>query len=206
MEKSTIITLKLNGKSNRKIAKEIGVDRKTVAGYWKEYQLLLSQLQPDGDNRALQEQIISAPQYNSSTRTPLKYTPIIDAAIDLILDSEAKKAKELGENNKQKLTNKQIHGMLKEQGHDIGLTVTSDHIKAKRQRIAEAFIRQEYDFGDRLEYDFGEVKLVINGVVGKYYLAVFGSPRAPFRWAYLYKNQKKDVFLDSHVRFFIMSP
>ena len=77
-------------------------------------------------------------------------------------------------------------------------------MKEKRGKIAEAFIRQEYDFGDRIEYDFGEVKLVIDGVCGKYYLAVFGSPKGKFRWAYLYNNQKKEVFLDSHVRFFEM--
>jgi hypothetical protein len=42
-------------------------------------------------------------------------------------------------------------------------------------------------------------------VSGKYFLAVFGSPRGKFRWAYLYDNQKKEVFLDSHVRFFEMA-
>jgi len=204
MDKNAIITLKLNGKSNRQIAKDICINRKTVARYWNEYQQLVNQLQPDGDNRIIQEQMVSAPQYDSSTRKPLKYTEQMDETINTILESEEQKAREIGKSNKQKLTNKQIHKLLKDQGHDIGLTVTSDHIKEKRQRVAEAFIRQEYDFGDRLEYDFGEVVLVINGVVGKYYLAVFGSPSASFRWAYLYKNQKKDVFLDSHVRFFEM--
>jgi hypothetical protein len=82
--------------------------------------------------------------------------------------------------------------------------VISDHIKVKRGKIKEAFIKQEYDFGTRLEYDFGEVKLVIGGKTGKYYMAVFSSPATGFRWAYLYTNQKKDVFMDSHVRFFEM--
>jgi len=202
MEKNTIITLKLKGKSNRQIEREVGINRKTVARYWNEYQQLVGQLQPDADIRILQEQIVSAPKYDSSSRRPLKYTRHIDEAIDRILDSEAVKARELGDRNKQKLTIKQIHRLLNEEGHDIGLTVVGDHVKEKRRKTAEAFIRQEYDYGDRVEYDFGEVSLVINGVVGKYYLAVFGSPASPFRWAYLYTNQKKEVFLDSHVRFF----
>lgn len=68
----------------------------------------------------------------------------------------------------------------------------------------ECFIKQDYDFGDRLEYDFGEVKLVINGITKKYYIAVLSSPAGNFRWCYLYDNCKKDVFLDSHVKFFKM--
>jgi transposase len=204
MEKNAIILLKMNGKSNRETARATGVHRKTVARYWTEYQEQTEQLKQEGDKRAIQEKIISATTYNTTKRKPKKYTSQIDEAIDAILESEAEKARELGESNKQKLTNRQIHGLLRAQGHDIGVTVVTMHIKEKRQKKAEAYIRQEYDYGDRLEYDFGEVKLVINGVVGKYYLAVFGAPRGKFRWAYLYNNQKKDVFLDSHVRFFAM--
>lgn len=204
MEKNTIITLKLKGKSNRWIAKETGIDRKTVARYWNEYRKLTEELEVEGDKRTVQEKIVSATKYDVSTRRPKKYTEEMDEAINLLLESESEKAQELGENNKQKLTNKQIHGLLRSQGYDIGISTVSHRLKEKRNKLAEAFIRQEYNYGDRLEYDFGEVKLVLNGVVGKYYLAVFGSPRASFRWAYLYKNQKKEVFLDSHVRFFEM--
>jgi transposase len=204
MEKNAIIVLKLKGKANREIARETGINRKTVARYWAEYQQLTEQLLPDSDNRAVQERIVSSPKYDASSREPWKYTSQIDKAIDEILEGEAEKARELGESHKQKLSTRQIHSLLRQAGLDIGLTTVTTHLKEKRNKKAEAFIRQEYDFGDRLEYDFGEVRLVINGVAGKYYLAVFGAPRGKFRWAYLYKNQKKDVFLDSHVRFFEM--
>ena len=199
-----IIAHKLNGKSNRWIAREGKVHRKTVAKYWDEYQELTGQLLPDGDNRMIQEKIVSSPKYDVSTRQAVKYTDAIDKAVDALLESEAEKARELGGNHKQRLTCRQIHRLVRDQGHDIGLTVITMRLKEKRQKLSEAFIRQEYDFGQRLEYDFGEVKLVIGGVVGKYYLAVFGAPRSAFRWAYLYTNQKKGVFLDSHVRFFDM--
>ena len=92
--------------------------------------------------------------------------------------------------------------MIKALGYDIGRSTICRHIKEKRENAKEAFIRQEYELGDRLEYDFGEVKLEIDGMVGTYYMAVFGSPAGKHRWAYLYDNQKKEVFMDSHVRYF----
>lgn len=205
MEKNTIITLKLRGMSERAIARETGLNRKTVARYWKEYLNLTKQLEPGGENREIQEQIVSAPIYKTSERKLRKYTEEIDKAIDALLESEKEKARRLGENNKQKLTNRQIHGLLRAEGHDIGLTMVTIHLKEKRSRTAEAFIRQEYGFGDRLEYDFGEVKLVINGETDKYYLAVLGCPGSSFRRAYLYSSRKKDAFPDSHVRFFEMT-
>ncbi len=45
---------------------------------------------------------------------------------------------------------------------------------------------------------------MVEGKTNTYPLAVFSSPASGFRWAYLYKNQKKEVFLDSHVGFFEM--
>ena len=45
----------------------------------------------------------------------------------------------------------------------------------------ECFIRQKYDYGDRLEYDFGEVHLFINDQVQKLYVAVLSSPASNFR-------------------------
>lgn len=66
------------------------------------------------------------------------------------------------------------------------------------------FYQAKYDYADRLEYDFGEVKLLIAGKLCKLYIAVLSSPASNFRWAYLYTYQNQDVFFDSQVRFFNM--
>ena len=114
-----------------------------------------------------------------------------------------KKNKILG-TNKQALTKQQIYELLQRQGFDISYSSVVLEIKRIKQLGNECFIKQDYEFGDRLEYDFGEVKLVINSITKKYYIAVLSSPAGNFRWCYLYDNCKKDVFLDSHVRFFKM--
>lgn len=205
MDKDAIIKLKLEGHSTRAVSRMLSINRKRVTKYWNEYKDLNERLVTASKEelRELQEKIISAPKYDSSNRTKRKYTPQIDKLIDGILENEEIKCRELGW-SKQKLTAQQIYELVISEGYDIGLTTITNAIKVKREKARECFIRQLYDFGDRLEYDFGEVRLKIDAEVGKYYLAILSSPKSNFRWAYLYKTQTKDVFLDSQVRFFDM--
>lgn len=204
MEKNKIIQLKIEGYSNRAIAQKMGINRKTVARYWNEHKSHADDLAiPFTDVHAIQEKMAGEPKYNAANRKSRKYTDEIDRCIDQILEAEAEKDKLLG-NHKQSLTLKQIHEVIVSQGFDIGRSTVSSVIKSKRAKAKECFIKQEYDFGSRLEYDFGEVKLIINGKVKKYYMAVLSSPSGRFRWAYLYANQNMEAFLDSQVRFFHM--
>lgn len=204
MDKHTVIKLKQEGHSNREVAKLMSINRKTVARYWNDFQNKMNQLKDDNaDTRLIQEEIAAAPKYDSSKRIRRKYTQEIDEYLDCILNNEKSKDSLLG-CHKQKLTNAQIHKIIKDAGYDIGLACISNHIKIKREKVKECFIKQQYEYGDRLEYDFGKVKLVINGEVNTFSLAVLSSPASNFRWAYLYKSQKNDVFMDSHVKFFEM--
>ncbi len=165
----------------------------------------MNQLENDDcDLREIQEKIAAPPKYDASRRQYRKYTEAMDQFLDNVLASEKKKDTILG-THKQKRTNEQIYQIVLKEGFDISQSTISNHIRIKRDKHKECFIRQQYDLGDRLEYDFGEVKLVIDGNVQTLHLAVLSSPASDFRWAYLYKNQKKDVFMDSHVRFFRMT-
>lgn len=204
VDKLKMILLKEEGNSNRKVAKMLNSNRKTIAKYWNEYVENKAKLQvPDAPVKEIQEKIVESPKYNSKNRIRPKFTEALAERLDEILADEDRKDKILG-NHKQQLTKKQIHEKLVTEGFDIGLCTINTEINRIRQKARECFIRQEYDFGDRLEYDFGEVKLCINGKTNVYHMAVLSSPGGDFRWAYLYTNQKKDVFMDSHVQFFEM--
>lgn len=204
MDKHAIIRLKKEGHSNRKVAGILHIDRKTVAKYWNEYLEQMEGLTDEGANvKGIQEEICSEPTYDTSGRKCRKYTKEMDMYLDEILADEVEKGKLLGR-NKQQLTQVQIYDLIVAKGFDISLSTITNKIREKRNKIKECFIRQEYNYGDRLEYDFGEVKLVIDGELGTYHMAVLSSPAGDFRWAFLYKNQKKEVFMDSHVRFFEM--
>ena len=203
MDKYTIIKLKMKGKSNREVARVTGVDRKTVSKHWNDYLINMDKLKEKNNIEVIQERIINTPSYNSSNRLPRKYTKEMDALVDEILESEEEKNRLLGR-NKQYLTQCQIHEIVLSKGYDIGRTTIATQVRLKKKKYRECFIKQSYKLGDRLEYDFGEVKLVIKGAVTHYYLAVLSSPASNFRWAYLYKKADKEVFMDSHVKFFEM--
>lgn len=203
---SAILKLKEQGLSNRSIASTLGINRKTVNKYWNEYKANFEKLEKTNNSSEIlkiQEDIVSKPKYNSESRVRRKITPECLKALENILNDEDKKAQVLG-TNKQALTKQQIYELLGKQGFDISYSSVVLEIKKIKQSGNECFIKQDYEYGDRLEYDFGEVKLVINGIVKKYYIAVLSSPAGNFRWCYLYDNCKKDVFLDSHVKFFKM--
>lgn len=207
MQKYEIIDLKLKGWSNKKIHDNFGVSRDTVKKYWNEYQTnlcLLLQNDPNVDIRSVIENLIKEPSYNVSNRTSRKYNEEIDALLDKILEDEKTKTKVLGPNHKQALTNVQIYELIKAEGYDIGLTTIQNKIKEKRNIKKEVYIKQEYEYGQRFEYDFGEVALIIDGKHTKCFLAVMSCPASGFRWAYLYRNSKMEVFIDSQVKFFEM--
>jgi DNA-binding CsgD family transcriptional regulator len=210
MDKKEVIRLKEQGLSNRATARETGIDRKTVSKYWREYQENIAKLtekEEKTDVRAIQEKICAAPEYNGGVKRKggrTKYTEELDKRLNEIVREEKRKEHILGANHKQRLTNRQIHEKLTAEGFDISEATINIELARIRKRVKEVYIRQEYDLGDRLEYDFGEVHLDCGEGVKVYHMAVLSSPGGDFRWLYLYTNQKKAVFMDSHVRFFEM--
>jgi len=56
--------------------------------------------------------------------------------------------------------------------------------------------------GEVCEFDWGEVKLVINGKKKTLQMSVFTSVRGDYRSGDLYYNQKTEAFLDTHASFF----
>lgn len=137
MTKNEIIVLFRQGKSQRQIAKQLGISRNTVAKYVNEYQDLSKKLSDDlneKDKNLIQERICGKPKYDTSNRKKVKYNELIDKRIDELLEFEEVKNKRLGR-NKQALTAKAIHEILVSEGHDIGLTVVTEHVRMKKDKL-----------------------------------------------------------------------
>lgn len=203
MEKAEIIMSKREGVSTRELSKRTGISRDTIAKYWREYIGLDNKLKEmPTQSEEIQDEMLSKPKSKSRTRTRHKFTPEVEKRLNGILAEEKRKTRILGPNHKQNLSNKQIHRKLVDEGYSISLPTINNALAALRNHEKNIYIRQEYEFGERLEYDFGEVRLDCGEGVKTYHMAIFSAPASKFRWLYLYTNQKKEVFMDSHVQFF----
>lgn len=205
LDKSEIINLKRRGASDREVSRITGFNRETVSKYWNECQRLEAEMRLEGaDIHEIQEAMCQKPKYKAGTHEKRVYTEEVERMLREIVQEENQKGRVLGANHKQHMTNVQIHEKFLTAGYKISIATINIALAKIRKRAKEAYIRQEYDFGQRLEYDFGEVRLECGEGMRTYHMAVFCSPASGFRWLYLYTNQKKEVFLDSHVRFFEM--
>ena len=146
MDRGKVIGMKEAGMSTREVSRVTGHDRKTIRKIWNEYQLLSSQLgQPGVDKKAVQEKMTEEPRYNSAGRVRRKYTAEIDARLREIEAEEHAKTRRMGAGHKQKLTNKQIHEILVEEGYDISLVTINIELARIRQKQKEVYIRQTYE-------------------------------------------------------------
>lgn len=157
-----------DGDSQRKISDDLKISRTTVRKYIGEVNAKFKELDQLGHNEEkhreqillLIEEIASKPKYDTSSRTKLKLTEdIIEEIKSMLLSNENNRA--LGR-HKQLMKNTDIHEKLLEKGYDIGYTTVCNYIRDNHS-TKEAYVRQEYQLGETMEFDWGEVKLTIGG-------------------------------------------
>ena len=190
------------GKSQREISRDLQINRKTVKRYVEEYKNLQQVDTPSPNPGLLSKCITSPPSYPSRVVTNRRLTDEVCQAIDNHLkDNELKLTSGL---HKQTLKGIDILESLHAQGFDIGYTSVCNYIRSKthKQTTKEAFIRQSYQPGSVCEFDWCELKLEINGVLSRYYLAVFTSAYSNYRYSLLFQRQDTLAFMESHVLFF----
>lgn len=194
------------GKSQRQIARELHIGRKTVKKYIDSYQSSIEgvkgKMLATGDTTIpISSEIVSAPKYDSSSRGKRRLTEEITSKIDGFLESNARKRS--SGLHKQLMKKIDIHEALRSEGFQIGYTSVCNYISGKEgSSVKEAYIRQRYDPGDVCEFDWGEVKLWIKGSLQRFYLAVFTTAYSNYRYAELYERQDTISFQQSHVNFF----
>lgn len=204
IEKQKIIITHYRGNgSQRQIARDLVLNRRTVSRYIKDYERKRAELMAAKDNTQKEEltsDIVEPPRYDTSSRKKVKLTEEIVDRIQFYLQENEQKKKE-GKTKQQK-KKIDIFEALQEEGFSIGYTTVCNAIRRIRKDSQEAYIRQEYAPGEVCEFDWGEVKLTIAGKSKVFHMAVFTSNWGDYRYGELYANQKTESFLDSHASFF----
>lgn len=185
-------------KSQRKLARELGVHRKTVRKYIAEHEA--TRWSKGTDRQPIPgDGIIEPPRYRCGPRQRRALTEEVRQRIDHFLAlNEERRRQGL---HKQQLKRCDIHQALLDEGQQIGYTTVCNYVRVRLAKGAEAFIRQEYVPGQSVEFDWGEVQLKIGGQVVRFMLAVLSSAYSNFRYARLYDRQNMTSLLDAHVRY-----
>jgi transposase len=186
--------------SERKIARDLQLNRKTVKKYLEEYLQAKKKSEEEGTKEILQDYSTSPPDYNTCGRVKRKLTLEIAAIIrEQVEENERKRRSGLRKQVKRKID---IHEYLLSLGYQIGYTTVCNHIRNQEVSDREAYIRQVYIPGEECEFDWAETKLTIGGVQRRFFLAVFTSSYGNYRFARLYSRQDTLSFMESHNDFF----
>ncbi|WP_162140305.1 IS21 family transposase [Haploplasma axanthum] len=201
--KNDILSLKRNGMSNRKIALELNISKDTVNKYVKEMNKLTKLIENETDKQQiikLQKELVSAPIRKGVSVRKIFSGNLKQRFYELLKQDEDKDLI-LGL-NKQKVTASLLHRKLRSEGFNVGITTIQIEYKRYKNRNKETFIKQKYEPGFRAEYDFHEIKVIIDGKLKKVHQATVTLPYSNYIFVKHYENQKFETFIDSLVHFF----
>ena len=198
IERKDIISEYEQTGSIRAVARNLGIHRKTVKNYVKEYLAAKA-----GGDETLTAYLKSEPSYKVPQRERTVLTDEVRALINVCLrDNEEKRQR-----GDRKLCMKasDIHTAVGYAGFKVSYSSVCKYIQTTlghTEETEECFIRQRYKPGQDCEFDWGEMYLTIDGRRIKLYMAVFTMAYSNYRAAYLFLHQDTQAFLESHRRFF----
>ena len=190
------------GVSLRQIAKLLKINRKTVKARIDQYSQFKTAPVKNSHTTAasITKYLQTGTVYDISTRKPRRLNDNIAAIIHICL--EQNEAKRLDGRHKQQLKKIDIYDKILVAGHSVSYSTVCKYIVDRALHAREAFIKQEYAAGSTCEFDWGEVKVRINGVLRRFYMAAFTSSFSNYRFAVLFERQDSLAFRESHILFF----
>ena len=191
---------RVDGLSLREISRRVGLNRKTVTRYIREFEDLVCKDPEDGVDLCLARK----PEYPSRKVERTRLTDDVCSEIEYWLQENARR-RQTGM-RKQCLKKQDIHRALIEKGFNISYSSVCKYIQQRKQektkKAKDVFVKQYYEPGQECEFDWGEVKLRIDGKPVTFTMAVFALCHSEGRWAYLFRHQDNLAFMESHRNFF----
>ena len=165
----------VEGRSQRQVARELGIARETVRKYLTESIPVRKETQP-------------------------RARPVWDAVRARVEQLLAGSAQWTG--GKQRLTATRLHELLRGEGHRVGVTMIKEAMAEWKRQRREVFVPLTYRPADLAEVDFFEVLVDLDGVRRKAWLFLMRLMYSGRDFAWIYERQDQISFLDGHVRAF----
>jgi len=165
----------VEGRSQRQVAKELGISRLTVKKYLTDAVPIRRETAP---------------------RVRPVWTKV-GARIEALLTASA-----AWTGAKQQLTATRLHALLVAEGHQVGVTLVKGAVAEWRRQRREVFVPLTYRPGDLAEVDFFEVLVDLAGTRRKAWLFLMRLMYSGRDFAWIYDRQDQISFLDGHVRAF----
>jgi len=165
----------LEGQSQRKVARDMGLSRNTVKKYLE----------------------VSEPK---RVEAQSRSRPVLDRVkprMDQLLEEWAGRT-----TAKQRLTGSRLHLELVREGYQVGITLVRDYLQEIKRRKAEVFIPLVHRPGDEAQVDFFEVTVDEGGVRRKAWQFLMRLMYSGRDFAWLYDRCDQLSFLDGHVKAF----
>jgi transposase len=163
------------GQSVRQIARDLGLNRRTVRKYLSE----------------------SEPQREESGPRPQPVLRVVGPRIEELLDEWRPRLV-----GKHRVTSPRIHRQLLDEGYAVGERTVRQYLAEKRRQAAEVYIPLVHRPGDEAQVDFFEVTVDENGRRRKAWKFLMRLMYSGRDFIHLYDRCDRPCFLDGHVRAF----
>lgn len=165
----------IEGRSQRAVAKELGISRLTVRKYVEQ----------------------AAPVRVEKEARPRPVWAKVQKRLEALLET----APEWTE-KKQQLTATRLHELLIGEGQRVGVTLVKEAVAEWKRQRREVFVPLTYRPGELAEVDFFEVLVDEAGVRRKAWMFLCRLMYSGRDFAWIYPRQDQVCFLDGHVRAF----
>jgi len=177
MDKVHVIRHKhyVEGLGIRRIAREMGVDRKTIRRYLEKSEPFRAESEP-------------------RRRDVLE---VVGPRIDELLEEWRPRTAP-----KHRITSPRVHRQLAEEGHQVGERTVRRYLAEKRRKTAEVYIPLIHRPGDEAQVDFFEVTVEEGGLRRKAWKFLMRLMYSGRDFVHIYDRCDQVSFLDGHVRAF----
>lgn len=197
LEKKQLVLIEYyqHNTSQRQIAKKLKMSRNTVKKYIEED---LAARQQDTRNLPITDNFVTPPAYKKRKGRTRTLTNTVKKRLrQMIKQNEQKRELNM---HKQQLKIIDMHEKLLDEGFQISYTTVRNFVNSESQKEKEVYIRQDPSAGREIEFDWGEVKLFIDGKLRSLSLAVFTLAYSNERFARLYESETMMCVQDAHVK------